>query len=53
MKTALIQMDIVLGDVEANRKKALSMMEQGLRSGAELFVLAGDVDDGLQTRSDS
>jgi predicted amidohydrolase len=39
MKTALIQMDIVLGDVEANRKKALSMMEQGLRSGAELFVL--------------
>jgi predicted amidohydrolase len=39
MKTALIQMDIVLGDVEANRKKALAMMEQGLRSGAELFVL--------------
>jgi len=39
MKTALIQMDIVLGDVEANRKKALAMMERGLRSGAELFVL--------------
>ena len=30
MKTALIQMDIVLGDVGANRNKAMSMMEQGL-----------------------
>jgi predicted amidohydrolase len=31
MKTALIQMDIVLGDVEANRKTALSMMERDRR----------------------
>jgi predicted amidohydrolase len=39
MKTALIQMDIVLGDVSANRKKAQSMIEEGLRAGAQLFVL--------------
>jgi len=39
MKTALIQMDIVLGDVTANRKKAQSMIEEGLRAGAQLFVL--------------
>jgi predicted amidohydrolase len=39
MKIALIQMDIVLGDAEANRKKASALIEQGLGSGAELFVL--------------
>jgi omega-amidase len=39
MKTALIQMDIALGDVEANRCKARSFIAQGLDRGAELFVL--------------
>ncbi|EAX48013.1 Nitrilase/cyanide hydratase and apolipoprotein N-acyltransferase [Thermosinus carboxydivorans Nor1] len=39
MKVALLQMDIVLGDVEANRQKALAMLEQGAKAGAKLFVL--------------
>lgn len=39
MKTAVIQMDIVLGDVAANQKKALAMIEEGLHAGAKLFVL--------------
>jgi omega-amidase len=39
MKTALIQMDIVLGDVAANQKKAQAMIEEGLRAGAKLLVL--------------
>lgn len=39
MKVALIQMEVVLGDVEANRKKAVSMIEQGLSMDAKLFVL--------------
>jgi len=39
MKVALMQMDIVLGDVAANQKKALAMIEEGLHDGAKLFVL--------------
>lgn len=39
MKVALIQMDIALGDVEANRRKALAMIQEGLRQKAKLFVL--------------
>ncbi|MGH9356382.1 MAG: carbon-nitrogen family hydrolase [Terriglobia bacterium] len=39
MKIAAIQMDIVLGNVAANQKKALAMIEEGLRAGAKLFVL--------------
>lgn len=39
MKIALIQMDIVLGDVEANRHKAMTLINEGLRQGAKLFVL--------------
>lgn len=32
-------MNIALGNVEANRQKALTMIEDGLQQGAELFVL--------------
>lgn len=39
MKIALIQMDIALGDVEANRRKALALINEGLRQNAKLFVL--------------
>jgi len=39
MKVALLQMDIALGNIEANRQKALSMIKDGLTQGAELFVL--------------
>ena len=39
MKVGLIQMDIVLGDVEANRVKALSMMKKAVEQKAELLVL--------------
>ncbi len=39
MNVALIQMDIALGDVAANQKKALAMIEKGLRAGAKIFVL--------------
>lgn len=38
-KVALIQMEVALGDVAANRQKALAMIEEGLRQGAKLFVL--------------
>lgn len=39
MKAALIQMDVVLGDVDANRDKARALIVQGLEAGASLFVL--------------
>lgn len=39
MKVALLQMDIVLGNPEANRRKAKTMIEEGLRQNAKLFVL--------------
>lgn len=39
MKVALLQMDIVLGDVAANRRKAKAMIEEGLNMEAKLFVL--------------
>lgn len=39
MKIALLQMDIVLGDVEANKAKALSMMRKAVEKKAELLVL--------------
>ncbi len=39
MKIALLQMDIVLGDPDANRRKAADMIAAGLGQGAELFVL--------------
>jgi omega-amidase len=39
MKTALIQMDVVLGDVEANRANANCLIARGLDSGAGLLVL--------------
>jgi predicted amidohydrolase len=38
MKTALVQMDIVYGDVEANHAKARAFIDEGLSRGAELFV---------------
>ena len=38
MKTALVQMDVLLGDVEANRVKAGRLLAQGIALGAELFV---------------
>jgi predicted amidohydrolase len=39
MKIALLQMDIVLGDVETNRRKVNRMIAEGLRQQAKLFVL--------------
>ncbi|MDR3561613.1 MAG: carbon-nitrogen family hydrolase [Negativicutes bacterium] len=39
MKVALLQMDIVLGDVAANRAKGQTMIAEGLSRGAELLVL--------------
>jgi len=39
MKVALLQMDIVLGEVSANRAKAQMMIDNGIRQGAELLVL--------------
>ena len=39
MKTALLQMDVVLGDAAANRGKAERLMAQGMARGAELFIL--------------
>lgn len=39
MKVALIQMDIALGDVAANRAKAMAMLAEGVGRGAELLVL--------------
>ncbi len=39
MKVALLQMDIALGDVATNRKRALAMIDEGLEQGASLFVL--------------
>ncbi len=39
MKVALIQMDIALGDVAANRAKAQALIAEGLARGAELIVL--------------
>ncbi len=39
MKVALLQMDIALGDVAANRRKAGAMLAEGLARGARLFVL--------------
>jgi len=39
MKVALIQMDIVLGDVAANRAKARMLLEQAIQGGAKLLVL--------------
>lgn len=39
MKVALLQMDLVLGDVQANRTKALSMLAEGVKQGAKLLVL--------------
>ncbi|HWQ61951.1 MAG TPA: carbon-nitrogen family hydrolase [Negativicutes bacterium] len=39
MKIALLQMDIVLGDATANRRKAADMIATGLSRGAELLVL--------------
>ncbi len=39
MKVALLQMDIALGDVAVNRRKAETMLAEGLARGAKLFVL--------------
>ncbi|MEG6584489.1 carbon-nitrogen family hydrolase [Dendrosporobacter sp. 1207_IL3150] len=39
MKIAILQMDIILGDVEANRQKARTMITEGIRQGVTLFVL--------------
>ncbi|MBP2653439.1 MAG: nitrilase [Firmicutes bacterium] len=39
MKTALIQMNIKLGDVATNQAKADTLMTAGLKEGAKLFVL--------------
>lgn len=38
-RVALLQMDIVLGDVEANRRKALEMIGKALKADAKLIVL--------------
>jgi predicted amidohydrolase len=35
MKTALLQMDIVLGDVAANQRKAQILMEEAVAGGAK------------------
>ncbi|MCE5284504.1 MAG: carbon-nitrogen family hydrolase [Pelosinus sp.] len=65
MKIALLQMDIVLGNTAANRRKAKTMIEEGLRQKAKLFVLPelwttgyildslleiGEAEDGLTVR---
>lgn len=39
MKIALVQMDIVLGNVAANQARAQAMIEEGCRQGARLVVL--------------
>ena len=39
MKVAVLQMDILPGDVEYNRQKAMSMIHEGLAQNAGLFVL--------------
>jgi predicted amidohydrolase len=39
MKIALLQMDITLGNPESNRRKAKTMIDEGLRQNAKLFVL--------------
>lgn len=39
MKVALLQMDIALGDVAANRRKAMAMIQEGIERGAKLLVL--------------
>nr|WP_092074520.1 carbon-nitrogen family hydrolase [Dendrosporobacter quercicolus]NSL49088.1 carbon-nitrogen family hydrolase [Dendrosporobacter quercicolus DSM 1736]SDN00093.1 Carbon-nitrogen hydrolase [Dendrosporobacter quercicolus] len=39
MKVAVLQMNVRLGDVEANRQKALHMIHTGLAHHAQLFVL--------------
>lgn len=39
MKIAVLQMDVRLGNVTANREKAAAMIQEGLNQGAELFVL--------------
>lgn len=39
MKVALLQMDITLGDVAANRQRAFSMIGSALAQGARLIVL--------------
>jgi omega-amidase len=39
MKTALIQMDISLGEVEKNRNRAELLIARGIAQGAELFIL--------------
>jgi predicted amidohydrolase len=38
-RIAVLQMDIQLGQVEANRQKAMAMIQKGLQQGAELFLL--------------
>jgi omega-amidase len=39
MKIGLIQMEVLAGEVEKNRMKALSMMEEAVRRGCQLLVL--------------
>jgi len=39
MKIALIQMDIVLGDVQVNREKAKALINKGIKAGVKLVVL--------------
>jgi omega-amidase len=39
MKVALLQMDIALGDVAANRRKAAAMIAEAIARGARLLVL--------------
>ncbi len=39
MKIALIQMDIVLGEVQVNREKAKTLIKTGIEAGAKLVVL--------------
>lgn len=39
MRIALLQMDIALGDVAANRRKAMAMAEEAIARGARLLVL--------------
>lgn len=39
MKIALLQMDVKLGAVKANRDKAVTMMQQAVAGGAKLIVL--------------
>ncbi|MEN6566435.1 MAG: carbon-nitrogen family hydrolase [Veillonellales bacterium] len=58
MKVALIQMDIALGDVEANRRKAMTLIQAGLQQQAKLLVLpelwtTGYILDQLTTLGES